>query len=59
MVVDSSEEKLKAQFEGVIRSYVPMHAIVRIDEVERLGVATISEAAVGNVMAFPMPVPTK
>ncbi|WP_205341118.1 DUF1820 family protein [Denitrificimonas caeni] len=59
VVVDPSEEKLKAQFEGVIRSYVPMHAIVRIDEVERLGVARISEAAVGNVMAFPMPVPTK
>ncbi len=58
VVVDPSEEKLKAQFEGVIRSYVPMHAIVRIDEVERLGVARISEAA-GNVMPFPMPMPTK
>lgn len=59
VVVDPSEEKLKAQFEGVIRSYVPMHAIVRIDEVERLGVATISEAKANNVMSFPMPVPTK
>lgn len=59
MVVDPSEEKLKAQFEGVIRSYVPMHAIVRIDEVERLGVASISEAPAGNVMAFPLPMPTK
>ena len=59
VVVDPSEEKLKAQFEGVIRSYVPMHSIVRIDEVERLGVATISEAAVGNVMPFTMPVPSK
>lgn len=34
VVVDPSEEKLKAQFEGVLRSFVPMHAIVRIDEVE-------------------------
>ncbi|MDY7218276.1 DUF1820 family protein [Denitrificimonas sp. JX-1] len=59
VVVDPSEEKLKAQFEGVIRSYVPMHSIVRIDEVERLGVATITEAAASNVMSFPMPVPTK
>ena len=59
VVVDPSEEKLKAQFDGVIRSYIPMQSVVRIDEVERLGVATISEAAVGNVMSFPMPVPSK
>lgn len=59
MVIDPSEEKLKAQFEGVIRSYIPLHAIVRIDEVERLGVARISEAAGGNVMSFPLPVPPK
>lgn len=59
VVVDPSEEKLKAQFEGVIRSYIPMQAIVRIDEVERLGVATIREATANNVMSFPMPVPTK
>jgi hypothetical protein len=26
MVVDPSEEKLKAQFDGVVRSFVPMHA---------------------------------
>lgn len=60
VVVDPSEEKLKAQFEGVVRSYVPMHSIVRIDEVERLGVARISDAsATGNIMPFPMPVPSK
>ena len=56
MVVDPSEERLKAQFEGVNRSFVPMHAVVRIDEVERLGVAKITEAkASGNIMPFPMP----
>jgi len=60
VVVDPSEEKLKNQFEGVIRSFVPMHSIVRIDEVERLGTAKISEArATGNVMPFPMPMPEK
>ncbi|MFT0211238.1 DUF1820 family protein [Pseudomonas sp. F1_0610] len=57
VVVDPSEEKLKAQFDGVVRTYVPLHSIVRIDEVERLGVARISDAAGGNVMPFPMPVP--
>ncbi len=61
VVVDPSEEKLKAQFEGVVRSFVPMHSIVRIDEVERLGTPKISEArgGVGNVMPFPVPMPEK
>jgi hypothetical protein len=60
MIVDPGEEKLKAQFEGVVRSFVPVHAIVRIDEVERLGTAKISEAKItGNVMPFPMPMPDK
>ncbi|MCJ8170672.1 DUF1820 family protein [Atopomonas sediminilitoris] len=57
LLVDPAEEKLKAQFEGVQRSYVPLNAVVRIDEVERLGVAKISEAK-GNVMPFPMPAPS-
>lgn len=60
LVVDPSEEKLKAQFDGVVRSFVPMHAIVRIDEVERLGTPKITEAnGVSNVMPFPMPMPDK
>ncbi|GGL97128.1 DUF1820 family protein [Pseudomonas asuensis] len=60
VVVDPSEEKLKSQFEGVIRSFVPLHSVIRIDEVERLGQAKISEAKGGtNVMPFPMPMPEK
>jgi hypothetical protein len=60
LVVDPSEEKLKAQFDGVVRSFVPMHAIVRIDEVERLGTPKITEASgMSNVMPFPMPMPDK
>ncbi|SDR85583.1 hypothetical protein SAMN05216421_0453 [Halopseudomonas xinjiangensis] len=55
MLVDPSEEKLKTQFEGVSRSFIPIPAVVRIDEVERAGQAKISEAKGGNVMAFPMP----
>lgn len=56
VVVDPSEEKLKSQFEGVARSYVPVHSIIRIDEVERLGVARISDAnGATNIMSFPIP----
>ncbi|MEX0941124.1 MAG: DUF1820 family protein [Pseudomonadales bacterium] len=55
MVVDPSEEKLKSEFEGVTRSYVPMHAIVRIDEVAKEGVGKIMEAKGNNIAPFPMP----
>ena len=57
LVVDPSEEKLKLEFSGVKRSYIPMHAIIRIDEVEKQGTGKISEASggSGNVSHFPMP----
>ncbi len=62
LLVDPSEEKLKNEFQGVKRSYIPMGAIIRIDEVEKEGAAKISESSggSGNVSAFPMPgmVPT-
>ncbi len=41
IVVDPSEEKLKAEFGNVKRSFIPMHAIIRIDQVERRGAARI------------------
>lgn len=56
IVVDPSEEKLKNEFGDVKRSYIPMHSIIRIDEVEKEGSATISESSGGgNVSSFPMP----
>ncbi len=58
MIVDPSEEKLKAEFDNVNRSYIPMHAVIRIDEVDKEGVSKISEAG-SNVTAinFPMGAP--
>ncbi|MEA9980206.1 DUF1820 family protein, partial [Pseudomonas sp. RTS4] len=59
-VVDHSEEKLKAKFEGVERSFVTIQSIVRIDEVERDGTPKISEApGTSKVMPYPMPKPDK
>ena len=56
LLVDPSEEKLKNEFAGVTRSYVPMHSIIRIDEVEKEGACKISESAGStNISAFPMP----
>ena len=56
--IDPSEEKLRTEFEGVQRSFIPMHAVIRIDEVEKEGVAKITSTDGGTVTAFPMPVPT-
>jgi hypothetical protein len=56
VVVDPSEERLKSEFEGVRRFYVPMHAVVRIDEVEKQGVPRIRKTAgTDNVATFPVP----
>lgn len=57
LLVDPGEEKLKNQFDGVNRSFIPVHSIIRIDEVERVGIAKVSEgsASGSNVMHFPAP----
>ncbi len=56
VVVDPTEERLQREFEGVKRCYVPMHSVIRIDEVEKRGPSRITEAAKGgNVAAFPVP----
>lgn len=54
MVVDPSEEKLKAEFENVNRSYIPVPAVIRIDEVEKEGTSKIVEIKEGNVKPFPL-----
>ena len=57
VVVDPSEEKIKSEFEHVSRTYLPMHSIIRIDEVDKQGTSKISKVE-GNVAQFPMPVYT-
>ena len=57
MLIDPAEDRLRSEFEGVQRSYIPMHAIVRIDEVEKEGVAKITTGSGEKVTPFPMPMP--
>ncbi|NRA21409.1 MAG: DUF1820 family protein [Oceanospirillaceae bacterium] len=52
LLVDPGEEKVKQLFNEVKSSFIPTQAILRIDEVERSGVAKLSEAK-GNVTPFP------
>lgn len=57
LVVDPSEEKIKSEFENVKRTYLPLHSIIRIDEVDKQGASKISKLE-GNVAQFPMPIYT-
>ena len=56
VVVDPAEERIKTEFAGVRRSFLPLHSILRIDEVEKQGVSKITAAEGGNVAQFPIPV---
>ncbi len=60
LVVDPSEEGLRAEYGGAKRLYLPLHAVLRIEEVEREGAARAHAAKEpsesGLVRAFPVPV---
>lgn len=55
ILVDPGEEKLKHEFNGVKRSYIPLQAIIRIDEVDKEGSSKVSSTspAEDNVSSFP------
>jgi hypothetical protein len=60
VVVDPSEERMKSEFRGVKRIFLPMHAVIRIDEVEKEGVPRVStpEEGKASVTSFPSPIYT-
>lgn len=57
LVVDPAEESLKSEFQGVTRTYIPMHSVIRIDEVEKTGQAKITEASGDKITPFPVYTP--
>ncbi|MBL4621181.1 MAG: DUF1820 family protein [Immundisolibacteraceae bacterium] len=59
IVIDPSEEKLRSEFAGVRTTFVPMHSVIRIDEVEKRGNNKIRELDEGaKVTPFPSPIYT-
>ena len=60
VVVDPGQERLRNEFSGVKSTYIPMHTILRIDEVEKEGVSKITSTGKdSNVSHFPAPIYTK
>jgi hypothetical protein len=56
VVLDPSEERIKSEFNGVKRTFLPLHSVLRIDEVKKQGVSKITALEGGaNVAQFPMP----
>lgn len=58
VVLDPSEEKLKTEFENVERFYVPLHAVIRIDEVNKPGPARIHAVTGESSKVTPFPLYT-
>jgi hypothetical protein len=55
VLLDPGEERIKSEFEGVACTMLPMHSILRIDEVKKQGQAKISALEGGsNVTQFPL-----
>ncbi|WP_133130463.1 DUF1820 family protein [Legionella yabuuchiae] len=56
LVVDPSEERLKHEFHGVNRTFIPMHSIYRIDEVDKVGDVKVRDKGnePGKVSMFPI-----
>ncbi len=57
VLVDPAEEKLKNEFAGVKRSYIPLQAVIRIDEVEKEGAVKVSDtpsSGGAKVSQFPL-----
>ena len=54
VVLDPGEERIKSEFMGVKCTMLPMHSILRIDEVKKQGVSKVTAFEGSNVSAFPM-----
>ena len=55
VVIDPSEEKIKNEFKEVKRTYIPIHSVIRIDEVEKEGIPKIipMDGKSDQVVSFP------
>jgi hypothetical protein len=59
LVVDPAEERLKLEFNSVKRTFIPLHAVFRIDEVEKQGVAKVRDKSPDSNKVTMFPVPGK
>lgn len=55
VVIDPTEEKMRDEFEGVHTLHLPMHSVIRIEEVAERGTCIIRDRESGEkVTPFPL-----
>ncbi|WP_024892203.1 DUF1820 family protein [Luteimonas huabeiensis] len=59
LVVDPTEERLRAEFGDTRVLHLPMQAVLRVEEVERKGQSAIRDAVSGERVVTPFPLPAK
>lgn len=59
LVVDPTEERLRDEFGGTKMLHLPMHSVLRVEEVERKGQSAIRDAESGEKVVTPFPMPAK
>jgi hypothetical protein len=59
VVVDPTEERMRDEFGGTRVMHLPMQSIVRVEEVEKKGQSAIRDAATGETVVTPFPLPAK
>ncbi|KAF1688280.1 DUF1820 family protein [Pseudoxanthomonas taiwanensis] len=59
LVVDPTEERLRDEFGNTRMLHLPMQGVLRVEEVERKGQSAIRDAATGEKVVTPFPLPAK
>ncbi|MEM9303765.1 MAG: DUF1820 family protein [Pseudomonadota bacterium] len=55
MVIDPTEERMREEFADVRTLHLPMHSVIRVEEVDRRGACTIRDSESGEkVTPFPI-----
>jgi hypothetical protein len=57
VVVDPSEERLKSVFRNVTRFSLPLHSVLRVDEVDKQGPSRVAAKADAKAQLMPFPTP--
>ena len=56
LVIDPTEEKMRDEFDGVEILHLPMHSVLRVEQVRKKGQAVIRDRESGEkVTPFPIP----
>ena len=60
MVIDPTEEKMRDEFSEAKVLHLPIHSVIRLEEVEKRGVCLIRDRESGEkITPFPVPPPSR